>query len=66
MVVSQVGGVLTPDLLVSLLALVVVLFVARLLLRVAWRVALLALVVAGVFWATGTTDLLPTVAAFLG
>ncbi|MFD1513694.1 hypothetical protein [Halomarina rubra] len=53
MVVSSVGQVVAPDLLVALVGLVVVLFVARLVLRVVWKVALLALVVFGVLWVAG-------------
>jgi hypothetical protein len=56
MVVSQVGQVVGPDLLLALVALVVVLFAARLVLRVVWKVALLALVVFGALWVTGVPE----------
>jgi hypothetical protein len=59
MVVPPLGQVAAPDAVVALAALVVVLFVARLLLRVAWKVALLALVVVGALWLTGGLHLLP-------
>lgn len=59
MVVQTLGQVAAPDILVALVALAVVLFVARLVLRVAWKVALLALVGAAVLWATGAMDALP-------
>jgi predicted RND superfamily exporter protein len=61
MVVPPVEQVVLPDVLVSLVALVVVLFVARLVLRVAWKVAVLAVVVVGALWATGTMHLLPPI-----
>lgn len=59
MVVQTLGQVAAPDILVALVALAVVLFVARLVLRVAWKVALLALVGAAVLWATGAMGALP-------
>ena len=59
MVVSTLGQVAAPDLLVALVALAVVLFVARMVLRVAWKVALLALVGVVVLWAAGAMDALP-------
>ncbi|MWG34197.1 hypothetical protein [Halomarina oriensis] len=65
MVVSQLGQVPLPDVLLALVALVVVLFVARLVLRVAWKVAVLALVVLAGLWVTGMTDVLPQLPALL-
>jgi hypothetical protein len=65
MVVSQFGQVVLPDVLLALVALVVVLFVARLLLRVVWKVALLALVVLAGLWVTGMTDVVPQLSVLL-
>ena len=57
MVVPQLGQVAAPDVLLAVVALVVVLFVARLVLRVAWKVAVLALVVVGVLWVAGVPQI---------
>jgi len=65
MVVSQLGQIVLPDVLLALVALVAVLFVARLLLRVIWKVALLALVVLAGLWVTGMTDVVPQLSVLL-